>query len=136
MQRYRHHHAPIVVRIDPSFNSTDNKVLGAIQTMTGAKISFSTASDVLAVPDAKKESVDELMQRCTTFAKVRWLSKEVAPVGELLEFGISTDRRPLAQAGDVEGPRWLLEQSVAMTRHRYGNVNAGPKPTCKGLGDD
>jgi RHH-type transcriptional regulator, proline utilization regulon repressor / proline dehydrogenase / delta 1-pyrroline-5-carboxylate dehydrogenase len=135
MQRYRHYRAPIVVRIDPTFNSTDGKVVRAIEALTGAKISFSSALDVIAVPEVKKESIDELVQRCTTFAKVRWLSREVAPVGEFLEFGISTDRRRLAQAGEVEVPRWLLEQSVAMTRHRYGNINAGPKPNCKGLGE-
>jgi len=41
---------------------------------------------------------------------------------------VMLDTRPLAARGDVEGPRWLLEQSVSVTAHRYGNVNAGPKP--------
>jgi RHH-type proline utilization regulon transcriptional repressor/proline dehydrogenase/delta 1-pyrroline-5-carboxylate dehydrogenase len=54
----------------------------------------------------------------------------------LIDHGVSTDRRRLAQSGAVEGPRWLLEQSVALTRHRYGNVHAGPKPICRGLGDE
>jgi RHH-type proline utilization regulon transcriptional repressor/proline dehydrogenase/delta 1-pyrroline-5-carboxylate dehydrogenase len=52
----------------------------------------------------------------------------------LLRHGISVDRRALAQRGDIEMARWLLEQSVSITHHRYGNVNAGPKPTCEGLG--
>jgi RHH-type proline utilization regulon transcriptional repressor/proline dehydrogenase/delta 1-pyrroline-5-carboxylate dehydrogenase len=135
-QRYRRHLAPIVVRIDENFGGMEAKVLREIATLTGATISFSSATEAIPKIDTTIESVDELVQRCATFAKVRWLSKEAAPIAELLECGISTDRRPLVQAGDVEGPRWLLEQSVAMTRHRYGNVNAGPKPSCKGLGEE
>ena len=60
--------------------------------------------------------------------KVRWLSKNQAPALELLERGISLDCRRIASRGDIEAPRWLLEQSVAITNHRYGNVGAGPVP--------
>ena len=60
--------------------------------------------------------------------KVRWLSKKPAPTVELLERGISLDLRPIAARGDIEAPRWLLEQSVSITNHRYGNVGAGPVP--------
>jgi hypothetical protein len=48
---------------------------------------------------------------------------------------VSVDPRPLAQSGAVELPRWLHEQSVSITNHRYGNVHAGPKPLCLGLGE-
>jgi RHH-type proline utilization regulon transcriptional repressor/proline dehydrogenase/delta 1-pyrroline-5-carboxylate dehydrogenase len=47
---------------------------------------------------------------------------------------VSVDPRALVQRGDIEMARWLLEQSVSITHHRYGNVNAGPKPACEGLG--
>jgi RHH-type proline utilization regulon transcriptional repressor/proline dehydrogenase/delta 1-pyrroline-5-carboxylate dehydrogenase len=60
--------------------------------------------------------------------KVRWLSRNPAPTVELLERGISLDRRPIAARGEIEAPRWLLEQSVSITNHRYGNVGAGPAP--------
>jgi RHH-type proline utilization regulon transcriptional repressor/proline dehydrogenase/delta 1-pyrroline-5-carboxylate dehydrogenase len=66
---------------------------------------------------------------------VRWLADETPPTVALLEHGVSVDPRDLAQRGDIEMPRWLLEQSVSVTPHRYGNVNAGPKPNCPGLGD-
>ena len=59
---------------------------------------------------------------------MRWLSREQVPAVELLENGISVDSRSIAARGDVEVPRWLLEQSVAITNHRYGNVGAGPRP--------
>ncbi|MEY2672969.1 MAG: hypothetical protein RLZZ508_846, partial [Actinomycetota bacterium] len=55
------------------------------------------------------------------------------PVEELLAKGITVDHRPIAQRGDIEAPRWLQEQSVAITHHRYGNINGGPKPACPGL---
>lgn len=60
--------------------------------------------------------------------KVRWLSQKTAPTVEFLERGISIDSRPIAARGDIEAPRWLLEQSVSITNHRYGNVGAGPVP--------
>ena len=34
----------------------------------------------------------------------------------------------------VEGPRWMHEQSVCVTAHRYGNVGAGPQPAVPGAG--
>jgi len=60
--------------------------------------------------------------------KVRWLSAQVPPVVELLARGITLDRRPIAARADIELPRWLLEQSVSIVNHRYGNVGAGPQP--------
>jgi RHH-type proline utilization regulon transcriptional repressor/proline dehydrogenase/delta 1-pyrroline-5-carboxylate dehydrogenase len=134
VQRYRHTLAPIVVRIDGSFDAEQAQYVAGIAAVTGAEVTFSADAEVASVPRCTIESVDELVARAANVAKVRWLSDEVAPAAALLEEGISTDRRPLAQSGAIEGPRWLLEQSVAMTRHRYGNVNAGPKPVCRGLG--
>lgn len=135
VQRYRHYASPVVVRIDEHFDPRDARFLEELKTLMGVRISFSSHPDVTVRVESTKETVEEFVQRCETFAKVRWLSRETAPVVELLEHGIPTDRRSLAQSSEVEGPRWLLEQSVAMTRHRYGNVNAGPKPLCKGLGE-
>lgn len=134
VQRYRHTMAPTVVRVDRSFDAEQAQYVAGIVAVTGAEVTFSAGAEVASVPRCTIESVDELVARAANVAKVRWLSDEVAPAAALLEEGISTDRRPLAQSGAIEGPRWLLEQSVAMTRHRYGNVNAGPKPVCRGLG--
>ena len=135
VQRYRHTLAPIVARIDQSFSDVEARYVMSIGDIVGTRIVFSACGEVKSVANVTRESVDELVARSGTIGKVRWLSSELAPVGALLDNGISTDRRPLAQSGAIEGPRWLLEQSVAMTRHRYGNVNAGPKPACQGLGE-
>ena len=74
------------------------------------------------------ESAEAFSLRVANFDKIRWLSGEPAPSLSALEQGVSVDLRELAQSGAVELPRWLLEQSVSITNHRYGNVHAGPKP--------
>jgi RHH-type proline utilization regulon transcriptional repressor/proline dehydrogenase/delta 1-pyrroline-5-carboxylate dehydrogenase len=136
IQRFRHTLAPIVVRIDSSFDARHAEFVAKVATVTGAAIAFSAGSDVASVERVTRETVEELVGRGATIGRVRWLSSEPAPVLELLNHGVSTDRRRLAQSGSVEGPRWLLEQSVAITSHRYGNVNSGPKPVCRGLGQE
>lgn len=136
VQRYRRTLAPIVVRIDESFSTVQAQFVMSIAAIIEAKIDFSSGGEVKSVVNVTRESVDELVARSEVIGRVRWLSSEFALVGALLEKGVSTDRRPLAQSGAIEGPRWLLEQSVAMTRHRYGNVNAGPRPLCPGLGGE
>ena len=98
-------------------------------------VEFSAESLVRGLLDVTLESVDELVARADSFSSVRWISREVAPTLALLERGITLDPRSLAQSGAVELPRWLLEQSVAITNHRYGNVHAGAKPACLGLGE-
>lgn len=121
-QRYRKPIAPILVRIDDSTSNDDLNLIKYIGQVTGTEILWSTATS---------ESIDAMIARANY--KVRWLSGEVAPRKELLSKGVSLDGRPVAQRGDIEAPRWLLEQSVAITYHRYGNVNGGPKPACQGL---
>jgi len=62
--------------------------------------------------------------------RVRWLSAVAVPqeiVALLAELGISLDRRDIAVNGAVEAPRWLKEQSIAITNHRHGNIGAGPR---------
>jgi len=121
-QRYRKPITPIIVRIDDSTSNEDITLIKHIAQVTKTEILWSTAT---------AESITDLVARATY--KIRWLSGEKAPRKELLAKGVSLDNRPVAQRGDIEAPRWLLEQSVAITHHRYGNVNGGPKPACKGL---
>lgn len=64
--------------------------------------------------------------RPDSVGKVRWLSNQTAPEVELLELGISVDRRPMTQEVSVELTRWLREQSISVTNHRYGNIGAAP----------
>lgn len=133
--RYRQELKPIVVRIDDSFTSSQLAYVRGLAELGKINLEFSAESLVKGVVDVTLESIEELVARVGGYSKVRWLSAEGPPASALLDAGASIDPRPLAQSGSVEMPRWLLEQSVAITNHRYGNVHAGPKPKCLGLGD-
>lgn len=131
--RYRHYLSPVVVRVDDSFGPDALAYLRGLKELAGLELDVSADSVIRGVVDLTLESVDELVARVPSTTKVRWLSRETAPALALLERGVSVDPRELAQAGSVELSRWLQEQSVAITNHRYGNVHAGPKPLCRGL---
>jgi RHH-type proline utilization regulon transcriptional repressor/proline dehydrogenase/delta 1-pyrroline-5-carboxylate dehydrogenase len=131
--RYRHYLSPVVVRVDESFGPDALAYLRGLKELAGLELDVSAESVMRGVVDLTLESVDELVARVPSTTKVRWLSRETAPTLALLERGVSVDPRELAQAGAVELSRWLQEQSVAITNHRYGNVHAGPKPLCRGL---
>jgi RHH-type proline utilization regulon transcriptional repressor/proline dehydrogenase/delta 1-pyrroline-5-carboxylate dehydrogenase len=133
-QRYRHHFKAIAVRVDGAFDAAQRSLIDAIVHEAGVRVIYSAAEPVGDAPEAVIESSAELVARADALSRVRWLSKEVPPSVGLLEKSVSADPRPLTQRGDVEIARWLLEQSVSITHHRYGNVNAGPKPRCAGLG--
>ncbi len=123
-QRYRKPLAPIIVRVDDSTSQKEVELVNCIADLTGTTVQWSSPTS---------ESVADLLARASY--KVRWLSSEPAPRAAALAKGITLDTRVVAQRGDIEAPRWLLEQSVAITYHRYGNVNGGPKPKCVGLGE-
>ncbi|MGH3291531.1 MAG: proline dehydrogenase family protein, partial [Acidimicrobiales bacterium] len=124
----------VLVRVDASTSSGELAYLDGLGALTGQRIVAVADPSARVGPSVERLSLDELVTRQAPNARLRWLSAEAAPVDVLLARGVSLDRRPLAQAGHVEAPRWLHEQSVAVTNHRYGNVRAGPKPRVPGLG--
>ena len=117
-----------IVRIDETTSLDEINYIHWVSEQTGDLIEFSCAQENIRLAEAIIESLEELVVRASHTEKVRWLSAENAPTLEFLNKGISLDSRPLAARGDVELPRWLLEQSVSITNHRYGNVGAGPRP--------
>ncbi|HEV3267470.1 MAG TPA: bifunctional proline dehydrogenase/L-glutamate gamma-semialdehyde dehydrogenase [Acidimicrobiales bacterium] len=135
LARYRRPSKPIAIRVDVGVSPNQLAYVRALVDLAHLRVEFSAESLVRGLLDVTLESVDELVARCDSFSSVRWISREEAPTLALLEKGVSVDPRALAQSGAVELPRWLLEQSVAITNHRYGNVHAGPKPECLGLGE-
>jgi RHH-type proline utilization regulon transcriptional repressor/proline dehydrogenase/delta 1-pyrroline-5-carboxylate dehydrogenase len=110
-QRYRSYANGITVIIDSDTPSDSIDYVKWISELVGTPILWAEE--------------DNAISEC---GKVRWLSSKDAPTLELLERGISLDCRPIASRGDIEAPRWVLEQSVSITNHRYGNVGAGPIP--------
>ena len=133
LHRYRHFARPVLVRVDESVDALTISYLRTIATVMGVTIEVSADVGAGDLAGGRVETIEELVQRAAAFAKIRWLSNEFAPADKFLNVGLSVDRRPLAQSGSIEAPRWLLEQSVTITNHRYGNVHAGPKPPCPGL---
>ena len=115
--RYCRYRKPILVVTDDMTSSDEKELVRYIAALTKTEI---VMTEDLSLIDGD-------------YAKVRWLSAETAPTAELIARGISVDHRPIAQRGDIETPRWLLEQSVSVTHHRYGNVSGGPKPEVLGL---
>jgi RHH-type proline utilization regulon transcriptional repressor/proline dehydrogenase/delta 1-pyrroline-5-carboxylate dehydrogenase len=118
----------IVVRIDNSVTDDCIEYIRWIGKESQTRIEFSAGQSMAVCPDAHIEPIDQLVVRLSGNEKLRWLGEESAPTIDLLKRGISVDSRPIAARGDVEMPRWLLEQSVSITNHRYGNVGAGPQP--------
>ncbi len=127
-QRFLPSRRGIVVRIDPTVNSKWIDYIKWVIEETKSKIEFSANQAIDSCPTAVIETEAQLVNRISNKDKVRWLASGVPPTLEFLEKGISVDRRPVAQRGDIELPRWLLEQSVSITNHRYGNIGAGPRP--------
>jgi RHH-type proline utilization regulon transcriptional repressor/proline dehydrogenase/delta 1-pyrroline-5-carboxylate dehydrogenase len=118
-QRYLPSRRGIAVRVDNTTSKDWLAYIAWVEDKIDTKIEISSGDH---------ETPENLVNRISSVDKVRWLTKESAPTLELLAKGISVDRRPLAQRGDIEMPRWLLEQSVSITNHRYGNIGAGPRP--------
>ncbi len=135
-QRYRRHVKPVAVRVDDSLGDAHVAFLDFLAREMGVAFTVSSQSATAHFNEAIVETSTAFVARADSFSRVRWLSRESAPTLAFLRLGLTVDRRPLAQRGDIEAPRWLLEQSVAITHHRYGNVNGGPKPNCRGLGDE
>ncbi len=133
--RYRRPTKPVAIRVDVGVAPNQLAYVRGLIDLAHLHVEFSAESLVRGLLDVTLESVDELVARADSFSSVRWISREPQPTTALLERGVSLDPRSLAQSGAVELPRWLLEQSVAITNHRYGNIHAGPKPECLGLGE-
>lgn len=132
VERNYQHYLPskrgIVVRIDNSLSEDCARYIRWVAEETHSKIEWSTQAPVALCPQAQIESITQLVNRLSGVDKVRWLENLTPPTLELLNKGISVDNRAIAARGDIEMPRWLLEQSVSITNHRYGNIDAGPRP--------
>ena len=111
--RYKKFPKPILVLVDSSTPECYFQYLDWLQAMFGNYVEVCTLKN-------NKEKFSE-------YERVRWLSSSEIPYSD----GIIFDSRKLSQRGDIEIRRWFTEQTISITSHRYGNINAGPKPTVK-----
>jgi RHH-type transcriptional regulator, proline utilization regulon repressor / proline dehydrogenase / delta 1-pyrroline-5-carboxylate dehydrogenase len=125
---------PILVRVDGTTRGEDLESVRRLAARTGAAIVLSSAVSRGADTTVEEPMYVRARIHAGLVGRVRWLSGE--DPGDLplvaLEAGVTFDRRPIAGSVEVEGPRWLHEQSVCVTAHRYGNVGAGPQPEVPG----
>ena len=133
LQRYRHYKKGFLIRIESGTSKDELDFLSWIKNDLGVTTRLSSDTLISGLSNLVVESSQEFISHAAAFDRVRWLSSEISPVSELMQSGISCDRRPITSRGDIEMSRWFLEQSVSITQHRYGNTNAGPKPVCEGL---
>ncbi|MGV1005012.1 MAG: bifunctional proline dehydrogenase/L-glutamate gamma-semialdehyde dehydrogenase [Candidatus Nanopelagicales bacterium] len=121
---------PVLVRIEGNTSAAELESVRRISARTGTPIVLSTA--VSRGADTVVEDTSAALARVANgeVSRVRWISGEEP--GDLVDLGLQAgvpiDRRPIAGWAPVEGPRWMHEQSVCITNHRYGNVGAGPHP--------
>ena len=113
----------VVVVADQSVSAPTRHVVDEVSQLLTTPVHWLTASEI---------NVTELRHiiMLQNIERVRWLSSVAVShevVALLVELGISLDRRALAINGGVEAPRWLKEQSIAITNHRHGNIGAGPR---------
>ena len=127
IHRYKHLQNGIEVRVPVGVTEELLQYLVALQRITHTPIVLSCSERVYSPLRVVVESLAQFEARVAT-ERVRVLSGEPVNAGALLARGCSVDRRPLAANGAVEVPRWLHEQSVSITNHRYGNVGSGPHP--------
>jgi RHH-type proline utilization regulon transcriptional repressor/proline dehydrogenase/delta 1-pyrroline-5-carboxylate dehydrogenase len=128
--RYRRYLKPILVRISELTSEEELDFLDFLASKFGVRMEKRELGvDGIEVP----------IPQLAKYSKIRWLpgkesgTEQNSVVEQALKLGISVDFHPLAQRGEIEVPRWLLEQSVAISSHRYGNPHAGPKPKVIGL---
>ncbi len=81
----------------------------------------------LEISFAEQESEDVLAARLKSLASRAEFLRTTCPPGEVLltaayEAGLNWICAPLLRDGRCELPRWLREQSISTTRHRYGVI--------------
>ena len=127
IHRYRVLGKGIEVRVAANIAPEALEYLAAIARISGARMMLSCAVALDGRAECTVEDAEAFASRVQT-ERVRVLSSEHIDGSVMLARGISVDRRPLAANGAVEIARWLHEQSVSITNHRYGNVGSGPHP--------
>ena len=111
----RHHRLDgVIVRGQTSGPAYD--VLALAAQTTGTPVIWSDPLD---------ETDEELATRLSGLGAERLrLLTDASPtlLAAAHEAGLAVDRQPVTDAGDVELPRWLKEQSISVTRHRHGRL--------------
>jgi RHH-type proline utilization regulon transcriptional repressor/proline dehydrogenase/delta 1-pyrroline-5-carboxylate dehydrogenase len=111
--RYVPYHRPVIVRVGEGATVDDLERCHAAAKVAGVTLVVSRDADAEFI--ARLESMKP--------SKVRALGRvSDAIYAACDEHGIPIDDAPVVSAGRIELLRWVREQSVSRTMHRYGNV--------------
>ncbi|MEY2419300.1 MAG: RHH-type transcriptional regulator, proline utilization regulon repressor / proline dehydrogenase [Actinomycetota bacterium] len=114
--RYVPYHRPVVVRVGEGATERDVQRCQLAAKVAGVTLVISRDSD------------DEFIARVGNLraGKVRVLGRVADAIYAACdEHGIAVDDAPVSSVGRIEMLRWVREQSVTQTMHRYGNVRHG-----------
>ena len=92
-----------------------------------AKYAAKLCNTPLTISYATEETDAAFAKRLPQFAKqVEFLGTIETPSDEILHTAYEADlnwiQAPISTQGRIELTRWLREQSISETRHRYGNL--------------
>lgn len=108
----------VIVRVATDVDSDQVDLARAAARATGTPVELTSPAD---------EPVDDLAARLDPQCLLRILgSPETDLLAAAAGAGMSVLAEPLVSSGRVELPRWLREQSVSRSRHRYGNIVIPP----------
>jgi len=115
--RFRYRPLPhVVLRLGAAASKIDADIALAAAETAGVRVSVSVAG---------QEPDDQFLQRLgalnPTVVRVLGGASEALLRG-LHDAGIAIDQRPVVAHGRIELLRWMHEQVVSRTMHRYGNV--------------
>lgn len=122
--RYCSLRAGIVLRIGEGQDVASIVALArTASALTGTRVTFSVTHAQAAIPGATVESDETLRDRITPHLCDRLrLIGPVEPSVRLaaIDAGVQVDDSPLMADGRIELLRWVREQAISITSHRYG----------------
>ena len=129
--RYRPLPRGVLVRLGSDADVAELALVEGAASICGARLSISSAVPLAMRADATVEGEAALAARLATTGVDR--VRVIGTVGEDLRraavaAGIALDEQPVLPHGRLELLRYVREQAVSVTAHRYGNVGAGPVP--------
>ena len=123
----------VVVRIDAATPGEHIELLRLAAATTGTPVQFSSGIQ-LDVADVTVESASDLARRLADERpeRLRLLSADsVAAIAlrrAAFDAGVTVDGTEPVADGRIELRRWLREQAISITAHRYGSSNGAPMP--------
>ncbi len=123
----------VVVRIDETTSAEQIELACLAAATAGTNVRLSSRAP-LDVAEVTVESAAELSAWLPVERpdRLRLLSDEAADAVGLrraaFAAGVTVDTAELVADGRIELPRWLREQAISITAHRYGSSNGAPMP--------